>query len=109
MTYVPLSAGRQTPRAAEYPAAMSKERRKAPGQRPGSPAAWGIVVRRADGRRAFYFEDPERRAAGGQPLELWGRESQAARFSSQEEAQARADAMELNSAAKEYQVVPLPR
>ena len=86
---------------------MSKERKKPPGTNPAALQAWGIVVRLRDGSTLYYFPD-RTRAAGGRPLELWGRESQAHRFPSHEAAATLAERMQVNSDAKEYLVVPMP-
>ena len=47
---------------------------------------WAIGVRFPNGGFSYYFENGETDRAG-QPLEQWGRESQARRFDSEDEAQ----------------------
>jgi hypothetical protein len=65
-------------------------------------------VRLANGSHAYYYVDERCRDAAGNPLERWGRESQAFRFASEEDAQHVAAQMKTNSAAKEYEVLRLP-
>ena len=88
---------------------MPREARKPPGTQPRVATEWAITVRLADGARHYYFVDPRMRSWDGGPLEAWGRESQAHRFPTQEAAQALASRMQTNSAAQEYEVVPLPK
>lgn len=66
--------------------------------------SWGVVVRLADGRRLFWCAPSSRRSGQDQ----WGpRDTQALRFTTQEEAQRVAAQFETNAAAKEYLVVQL--
>ena len=74
--------------------------------RPGR--AWGVVVRLANGCISYLFYRDSIRDWQGKLVELWGRESQALRFESKEEAEAVAARMRTNSTAKEYKAVPLP-
>ena len=83
-----------------------KQKRKAD-SRPSH--GWAIVVRVADGSRSYYYLDERYHEARGTPLERWGRESQALRFPSEDEARSVVAQMQLNSAAKKYEVVRLPQ
>lgn len=86
---------------------MSKEKRTPKGgaQR---PREYGIVARFANGSRAYYYFDARYRDDAGAPFKRWGRSSQAVRFPSEAEARRVASGMQTNSAAKAYEVVPLP-
>jgi hypothetical protein len=79
---------------------VASSSRRAPG--------WDLVVRLANGSRAYYFLDGTSRDFRGAPLESWGRESQAMRFPSEEAAGLVAAGMQTNGTAKEYTVVRLP-
>jgi len=46
---------------------------------------WAIAIRYPNGQRAFFFESDSMDGFGN-PLEAWGRESQARRFESEYEA-----------------------
>ncbi len=74
----------------------------------GPSHGWAIVVRLANGSRAYYYIDERHRDAAGNPLECWGRKSQALGFASEGEARSLATQMLTNSSAKEYEVVRLP-
>jgi hypothetical protein len=74
------------------------------------PEGWprtrmGVAVRLADGTRLYLCAAGE----GRRGQQDWGRQSQARRFDTKEEAQQVADVFETNSAAKEYEVVRLPQ
>ena len=85
---------------------MPREKRKPEGS--GKSAQdWAIVVRLADGSQHYYYTDQRHVDSRGNPLERWGRMSQAHRFPSEEHARRAAAAMQTNSAAKEYTVVRL--
>jgi hypothetical protein len=87
--------------------ALEKEKRTPKGR--NRPArAWGIVVRLANGSTLYYSLDALNRDREGNPLERWGRQSQAYGFPSEQEARRVAAAMQTNSAAEEYAVVLLP-
>jgi len=64
---------------------------------------WGIAARRADGTHVYLCPAGE----GRRGQQDWGRQSQAQRFATKEEAQRVVDTFETNSAAKEYEVVQL--
>jgi hypothetical protein len=86
---------------------VSKEKRKPKGGG-RSPQEFGIVACFADGSCSYYYFDDRYRDDHGKPFERWGRASQAARFPSEADARRVASGMQTNSAAKAYDVVPLP-
>jgi hypothetical protein len=95
------------PGGAGHDARVSKEKRKPKGGG-RSPQEFGIVARFADGSCSYYYFDDRYRDDHGKPFERWGRASQAARFPSEADARRVASGMQTNSAAKAYDVVPLP-
>ena len=58
---------------------MPEERRKPAGSGK-APQDWGIVVRLADGTQLYYYVDEWHVDSQGNPLERWGRMSQAHRI-----------------------------
>jgi hypothetical protein len=85
---------------------LPREKRKPAGS--GKAAQdWGIVVRLADGTELYYYVDEQHVDSRGNPLERWGRMSQAYLFPSEEHARRAVAAMQTNSVAKEYRVVRL--
>ncbi len=66
-------------------------------------AAWGVVLRLADGSRLFY--SPE---SGRHGQEDWSpRESQARRYATREEAEREAEGFTTNGQAREYLAIRL--
>jgi len=86
---------------------LSRDKRKPQGWSK-TPHEWGIVVRLANGTSLYYCLDERVVDHRGNPYERWGLLSQAYRFPSEGDARRVAAAMQTNSAAKEYTVVPLP-
>ena len=80
---------------------MSKSASRNAGRAP----EWGVAVRLPDGTHLYLCPAGE----GRRGQQDWGRQSQARRFDTKEEAERVADAFETNSAAKEYEVVRLPQ
>jgi hypothetical protein len=85
---------------------VPREKRKPKGSGGAAPD-WGIVVRLANGHQLYYYLDERYVDGRGNPLERWGRLSEAYRFPSEEHARRVAAAMQPNSTAREFNVVRL--
>ena len=71
----------------------------------------GLISRKpavGTGTGGYYYFDERRRDDNGIPLERWGRESQALRFASEEDARRVTAGFQLSPAVKFYEVVRLP-
>lgn len=85
---------------------MSREKKTAPGVMRRAQA-WGIVVILKSGERLYYYDDDYCRDDRGRPLERWGRESQARRFPTENEARRIASSFDVSNPVRSYEVVQL--
>jgi hypothetical protein len=84
---------------------VSKEKGTASGWRPAGE--WGIAVVLKDGTHGYYYVDERRRDDNGVAPQRWGRESQALRSASEEDAR-RYGGLPAEPTVKSYEVVRLP-
>ena len=86
---------------------MSREKKTAPGVMRRAQA-WGIVVVLKTGERLYYYHDDHYCDGRGKPLEGWGRESDAHRFTTENEARRLASSFDVINPVRSYDVVQLP-